>query len=157
MDIILLEKIHKLGHLGDKVSVKPGYWRNYLLPKNKAVLATPENIAKIEEKRAELEKAMAEKLVAAQERANSLVDLVVTIAAKVAEEGKLYGSLGIRDIIDAISQARGVTIEKSEVHLPHGPLRLVGEYDIEIRLHPEVSTAIKVNVVEATPDTSGEQ
>lgn len=147
INIILLEKIHNLGQLGDKVSVKPGYWRNYLLPKGKAVLATEENIANVEKKRAELEQAMAEKLAAAKARAESLEGAVVTISAKAAEEGKLYGSLGIRDLVDAILQTTGIVLEKSEVHLPNGPIRSIGEHDIEIQLHSDIVVSIKVNVI----------
>ncbi len=147
INIILLEKIHKLGQLGEKISVKPGFWRNYLLPQGKAVLATQENIAKVEEQRAELEKAMAEKLTAAKTRADKLSDTVVTISAKAADEGKLYGSLGVKDLVDAISQATGIAIEKSEIHLPNGAIRLIGEHDIEIRLHSEIVVSVKVNVI----------
>ena len=132
---------------GDKVSVKPGYWRNYLLPQGKAVLATAENVANVEKRRAELEQAMTEKLAAAKVRAESLEGIVVTIPAKAAEEGKLYGSLGIRELVDAILQMTNVTVEKSEVHLPNGPIRLLGEHDIEIQLHSDIVVSVKVNVI----------
>lgn len=147
ISIILLEKMPGLGQLGDKVTVKPGYWRNYLLPQGKAWLATPENSAKIEERRAELEKVMAEKLVAAKTRAASLNDLAVTLSAKTLDEGKLYGSLGVRELVDAIASATGITLEKSEIHLKEGAIRTVGEHDVEAHLHPDVVVSIKVNVV----------
>lgn len=147
INIILLEKIHNLGRLGDRVSVKPGYWRNYILPLGKGVLATPENIARVEAQRAELEKAMAEKLDAAKARASSLEGAAITLSAKAAEEGKLYGSLGTRDLVDAIAKATNVKVEKSEIHLPNGPIRLLGEHDIELQLHPDVTVSIKVDVV----------
>ena len=150
MNIILLEKSRKLGNLGDKVSVKPGYARNYLLPKGKALLATPENMEEVQSRRAELEKAMSERQADAQLKADSLRDVVLTIMAKTADEGKLYGSLGIRDIVDAIQKTAGITVEKSEVNLPNGPIRMLGEYDVEIRFHAEVVVSIKVNVVPET-------
>lgn len=147
INIILLEKIHNLGRLGDKVSVKPGYWRNYILPSGKGVLATPENITKVEAQRAELEKVMAEKLGAAKVRAGSLEGAVITLSAKAVEEGKLYGSLGTRDLMDAIVKTTHVKVEKSEIHLPNGPIRLLGEHDIEIQLHPDVTVFVKINVI----------
>ena len=147
INIILLEKIQNLGRLGDQVSVKPGYWRNYLLPLGKGALATPENIAKVEEKRAELEKVMLEKLAAAKTRAASLEGAVITLSAKAAEEGKLYGSLGTRDLVDAIAKSTNVEVEKSEIHLPNGPIRVLGEHEVEIQLHPDLAVFVKVNVV----------
>lgn len=146
INVILLEKIHNLGRLGDKVSVKPGYWRNFLLPFGKGVLATEENIAKVEAERAVLEEAMAEKLAAAKARADLLNDAVITISAKAADEGKLYGSLGTRDLVDAILNATNVPVEKSEIHLPNGPIRSLGEYDVELQLHADVTVFVKVNV-----------
>lgn len=148
MEIILLEKIHNLGRLGDRVSVKSGYWRNYLLPQKKAVLATPENIAVVEAKRAELEKVSAEKRAEAQARADKLHETHITITAKAGDEGKLYGSLAARDMVEAIEKATNVTIEKNEVHMPEGAaIRMLGDYDIEIRLHADVITNVKVSVV----------
>lgn len=149
MNIILLEKNRKLGNLGDTISVKPGYARNYLLPKGKALLATPENMAEVQARRAELEKAMAEHQASAQLKADALRDVILTIASKTADEGKLYGSLGVRDIVDAIQKTAGITVEKSEVSLP-GPIRMLGEYEVEIRFHAEVVVPIKVNVVPET-------
>lgn len=146
MEVILLEKIHRLGELGDKVSVRPGYGRNYLIPNRKAVSATAENVARFEEQRAELERTQADLLGAAQARAEQLKDLEVAIPAKAGAEGKLFGSVGTQDIAQAIVAA-GATAEKREVRLPNGPLREIGEYTIEIHLHADVNAAVKVKVV----------
>ena len=134
MEVILLEKIANLGNLGDKVAVKAGYARNFLLPFGKATPATADNVAAFEARRAELEKIAAEKKAEAEARAAKLADLTVTIAANAGEEGKLFGSIGTRDIADAVTAA-GVAIEKSEVRLPDGALRTVGEFDIDVQLH----------------------
>lgn len=154
MDIILLEKIPNLGRLGDRVSVKPGYWRNYLLPQSKALLATPENIAEFEKRRAELEKIVAEKVAQAQVRADSLHDANITIVARASDEGKLYGSLTERDIVEAIHASTGVTIERTEVRLSEGPIRSLGEYEIKLGFHSDVATSIKLNVVDQTQEAS---
>lgn len=146
MEVILLEKIGKLGNLGDKVSVKSGFGRNYLVPQGKAVPATEANVAKFEERRAELEAAAAEKLAAATARAEALNEKEVTITAKCGDEGKLFGSIGTRDIADAVTAA-GAEVDKSEVRLPEGALRSVGEFDIAIQLHPEVTATVKLAVV----------
>lgn len=146
MDVILLEKVANLGSLGDKVKVKAGYGRNFLLPYGKAVPATAGNLKAFEERRAELEKAAAERLSAAQARSEVLSGESVTITSKAGEEGKLFGSIGVRDIADAITAA-GTEVEKSEVRLPEGPLRLVGEYEIELQLHSDVTVFINVAVV----------
>ncbi|WP_150912587.1 50S ribosomal protein L9 [Marinobacter halotolerans] len=146
MEVILLEKVANLGSLGDKVKVKAGYGRNFLLPYGKAVPATADNLKAFEERRAELEKAAAEKLAAAQARAEALNGASVTITSKAGEEGKLFGSIGVRDIADAITAA-GTEVEKSEVRLPEGPLRVVGEYEIELQLHSDVSASINLAVV----------
>lgn len=146
MEVILLEKIGKLGSLGDKVSVKAGFGRNYLIPQGKAVPATGVNIAKFEERRAELEKAAADKLAAAQARAEALNAFAVTIASKAGDEGKLFGSVGTRDIAEAITAA-GQEVCKSEVRLPEGALRHVGEFEVALQLHPEVTTNVVVTVV----------
>jgi large subunit ribosomal protein L9 len=135
MEIILLEKVHKLGNLGDKVKVRNGYGRNFLVPYGKAVRATDKALADFEQRRAEFE-----------ERSKSLADLVVTIAAR-ASEGKLYGSLSERDIARAVSDA-GVAVKKQEVYLANGALRAVGEYDIPLHLHVDVMATVKVKVVE---------
>lgn len=146
MEVILLEKIGKLGSLGDKVTVKAGYGRNFLIPYGKAVPANEANVAEFEARRAELEKAAAEKLSAAQARADQLNDKEVTIVSKAGDEGKLFGSIGVRDIADAVTAA-GVETAKSEVRLPDGAIRNVGEFDVVIQLHSEVSATIKLIVV----------
>lgn len=144
MDVILLEKVHNLGNLGDKVAVRPGYGRNYLIPRGKAAPATALNLKKFEARRAELEKAAKEVLAAAEQRAAALRALgKVTLTAKAGEEGKLFGSVGTVDIAEAITLA-GVKLEKQEVRLPAGPLRRVGEYEITIHLHPDVNVPISV-------------
>lgn len=146
MEVILLEKVANLGALGDKVKVKPGYGRNYLVPYGKAVPASEENIKAFEARRAELEKAAEERLAEAQARAEQLNELAVTIAAKAGDEGKLFGSVGVRDIADAITAA-GPEVNKSEVRLPEGPLRTTGEFDVELHLHSDVSVQVKVSIV----------
>lgn len=145
MEVILLEKVANLGELGDKVTVKAGFGRNFLLPQGKATAATAENIALFEARRAELEKAAAEKLAVAQARAEKLNELVVTITANVGEEGKLFGSIGAQDIADALTAA-GVEVAKSEVSLPQGTIRQAGEFEISLQLHSEVTAAIKLVV-----------
>jgi large subunit ribosomal protein L9 len=146
MEVILLEKIDNLGGLGDKVRVRPGYARNYLLPKGKAKFATPENIAEFEARRAELERAAAEALAAAEARRDSMSGMVIEIRAKAGSEGKLFGSIGAGDIADAVT-ARGVEVEKREVRLPEGPLRQAGEYEIEVHLHADVNADIRIIVI----------
>ena len=146
MEVILLEKVANLGSLGDKVKVKAGYGRNFLLPYGKAVPATAANVQAFEERRAELEKAAAEKLAAAQARAEALEGASFTISSKAGEEGKLFGSIGVRDIADAIT-AGGTEVEKSEVRLPEGPIRVTGEYEIELQLHSDVEVNVKLAVV----------
>lgn len=149
MRVILQEKIAKLGGVGDQVSVKPGYGRNYLIPQQKAVLATPANIAEFGERRAELEKAAAEVLVVAQERAKKLEALPIKVEAQAGDEGKLFGSVGPRDIAEAATRA-GVELAKSEVSMPEGPIRQIGEYEISANLHSEVKATLKVEIVPAT-------
>ena len=146
MEIILLEKIPNLGSLGDKVTVRPGYGRNFLIPHGKAVAATPEKIKQFEERRAELEKKAAEVLAAAESRAASIAAISVTIAHKAGDEGRLYGSIGTRDIADAAT-AQGIAVEKGEVRLPNGAIRQVGEYEIGIQLHGDVTAVLKLAVV----------
>lgn len=146
MEIILLEKIGNLGNLGDRVTVKPGYARNYLIPQGKATEATPENIARFETRRAELEKRATETLTSAQARADELADLVVTLAVKAGNEGRLYGSVGAADIAEAVSAA-GFELKKHEVRLPQGSIRQIGEYDVDVHLHSDVKTQIRVNVI----------
>lgn len=146
MQVILLEKVGKLGDLGDQVSVKAGFGRNYLIPYGKAVPATKANVADFETRRAELEKAAAEKRDAAQARADKLAELAVTIAGNAGDEGKLFGSIGTRDLAEAITAA-GVEVSKSEVRLPEGVIREIGEFEISIQLHAEVTQVVNVSVV----------
>ncbi|NLY12262.1 MAG: 50S ribosomal protein L9 [Gammaproteobacteria bacterium] len=146
MEVILLEKVANLGNLGDKVNVKSGYGRNFLLPQGKATAATAANIAAFEARRAELEKAAAEKRASAEARAAQLSELEVTITANTGEEGKLFGSIGTHDIADALT-ASGVEVNRSEVRLPHGTIRQTGEYDVTVNLHTDVEATVKLIVV----------
>jgi large subunit ribosomal protein L9 len=143
MEIILLEKIANLGAMGEKVNVKPGYGRNYLIPQGKAAAATPENIADYEARRAELEKASADALTAALARREELLDKVITITSHAGEEGKLFGSVGTADIAHALTEG-GTAVERHEVRLPEGAFRMVGEYDVLIQLHADVDVTIKL-------------
>lgn len=145
MQIILLEKVQNLGDLGDKVNVKPGFGRNFLIPTGKAVPATESNVAAFEARRAELEKAAAEKLAAAQVRADQLAALSVTITRKASDEGKLFGSVSNSDVADAVTAA-GVEIGKAEVRMPEGPIRDTGEYNIAVHLHTDINSTVKVVV-----------
>ncbi len=145
MEVILLEKVANLGALGDKVKVKAGYGRNFLVPFSKAVPATAANVEQFEARRAELEKAAGEKLAAAQQRAEQLDEIELTITAKAGDEGKLFGSIGTRDLAESIS-AVGVEVAKSEIRLPSGPIRTVGEFDIALQLHTDVAATVKVFV-----------
>ena len=147
MDVILLEKIHKLGDLGDQVKVKSGFGRNYLIPSGKAVSATEENITKFEAKRAELEKQHQVTQALANERAEKLNETSVSISRRASAEGKLYGSIGTIDIVEAVNQQINVEIVKHEVRLPEGPIRNVGEHQIVVQLHADVSSTITVSVV----------
>lgn len=149
MEIILLDKIANLGGLGDQVSVKSGYARNFLFPQGKAVPATQANIKVFEERRAELEAKIAADLAAAEERAEKINALdAIVISSKAGDEGKLFGSIGTKDIADAVTAA-GVEVQKSEVLLPNGTLRETGEFDIELHLHADVFASIKLQVVAA--------
>ncbi len=143
MELILLEKVQNLGDLGDKVNVKPGYGRNFLVPLGKAVPATKANLAEFEARRAELEKAAQSRLSTAEQRKAALADVVITLTANASEEGKLYGSIGPREIADALA-ALGHEVEKSEVLMGEGPIRVVGEFDISLQLHADVDTEIKL-------------
>ena len=145
MDLILLEKVQNLGDLGDLVKVKAGFGRNYLVPQGKAALATKENLAAFEERRAELEAAAKDKLGQAQARQSGLEGVEVEITANASEEGNLYGSIGPREIAAAVS-ALGREITKSEVIMGEGPLRTVGEFDVIVQLHTDVDTTVKVIV-----------
>ena len=148
MEIILLDKVANLGGLGDTVTVKSGYARNFLFPQQKAVPATKANVEKFEARRAELEAKIAGELAAAQARADKLSALEsVTIASPAGDEGKLFGSVGTRDIADAVTAA-GVEIAKSEVKLPTGTLREVGEFEIDIQLHSDVTTTVKLVIIQ---------
>ncbi|WP_020565265.1 50S ribosomal protein L9 [Methylosarcina fibrata] len=145
MEVILLEKIAKLGNLGDKVTIKSGYGRNYLVPQGKAVIATANKIAEFEARRAELEKAAHERLNAAQARAEALQKLQVVITHKAGDEGRLFGSVGTHNIAEAITQA-GVPVEKQEIRMPHGALRHVGEFPIDIHLHSDVVVTLSIKI-----------
>ena len=145
MEVILLEKVGKLGTLGDKVTVKAGYGRNYLIPYGKAVSATKDSLAEFEARRADLEAAAADKLAAAESRAAQLEEFSITITSKAGDEGKLFGSVGVRDVADAVTAA-GIAIEKSEVKMPEGSIRELGEYPITLQLHSDVSVEITVVV-----------
>ena len=146
MEVILLEKIDNLGTLGDRVNVRPGFARNYLLPQGKATFATAENIAEFEARRAELEKAAAEALAEAEVRKEKLDGTVLEITAKSGGEGKLFGSIGPADVADALS-AKGTEVEKREVRMPEGPLRTTGEFEIGLHLHSDVDVDIRVVVI----------
>ena len=143
MEVILLEKVGKLGGLGDRVTVKGGYARNFLLPQGRAVLANESNVAEFETRRADLEKAEKEQLDTATARAEGLNQKVVAITAKAGDEGKLFGSIGTRDISEA-AEAAGLTLNKSEVRLPEGPLRTTGEHEVQCQVHAEVFATITV-------------
>ena len=147
MNVILLERVNNLGDLGDEVAVKPGFARNYLIPNSKAVQANKANRAYFEERRADLEKAANEKLTEAQARAEKLAETVVTIMVKSGEEGRLYGSVGTQDIADALARD-GHAVARSEVRMPEGAIRSLGEYEIALQLHSDVTVEIKVAVVE---------
>jgi len=146
MEVILLEKIENLGALGDKVAVKSGYGRNYLVPTGRAVFATKENLEAFEARRAELEKAAAEAMAAAEGRKAKIEQLSVTISSKAGDEGKLFGSVGTIDIANAATEA-GVEIEKREVRLPDGPFHVIGEFEVVIHLHTDVDAVLKLAIV----------
>ena len=148
MQIILLEKVINLGNLGDVVKVKDGYARNFLIPQKMAKRATPAAMAEFEARRAELEKAAAEKKATAEARAAQLNELEVTITAVAGDEGKLFGSIGTHDIAEALT-ASGVEVAKAEVRLPNGTIRQVGEFDVAVHLHTDVEATVKVIVVAA--------
>jgi large subunit ribosomal protein L9 len=143
MDVILLTKVANLGTIGDRVKVKSGYGRNFLLPKGKATLATPENVKKFEARRAELEKIAREQLKDAESRAEALKEFKLQITAKAGTEGKLFGSIGTADIAEACTKA-GHKVSRSEVRLPTGPLRMVGEHVIALHLHTDVDVQLPV-------------
>ncbi|MFN3234793.1 MAG: 50S ribosomal protein L9 [Gammaproteobacteria bacterium] len=153
MEVILLETIPNLGGLGDRVKVAPGYGRNFLIPKQKAVPANEANIAEFEARRAELERAESEKLKEAEARKEKMLDLSVVVKARSGDEGKLFGSIGVREISEAVTEL-GVELRKSEVHLSEGPIRVLGEHEVHLQLHSEVTLTIKVDVV--PEETAGE-
>lgn len=147
MDIILLDKVDNLGNLGDKVSVKSGYGRNFLIPTGRAVPATGANLETFQARRAELEKQAAEKLAAAEARKAQIESVgKVSISHKAGDEGKLFGSVGTNDIADAFTAA-GAEVTKAEVRLPEGPFRAAGEYEVELHLHADVNASVTVVVV----------
>lgn len=146
MNIILLEPISNLGRLGDEVSVKPGFARNYLLPQGKAVRATEENRRLFEQRRVELAKAAQDRLVLAEERAKQLEETNLTIVVKAGDEGKLYGSVGAQEIAQALTE-QGVEVHKREVILSAGAFRLLGDYEVTLQLHSEVSVAMPISIV----------
>ena len=145
MEVILLEKIANLGNLGDKVTIKSGYGRNYLVPQGKAVAATAKKVAEFEARRAELEKAAAEKLSAAQKLGNELSKLQIVITHKAGDEGRLLGSVGTHNIAEAITEA-GIAVEKQQIRLPHGAIRHIGECPIDINLHSDVIVTLTIKI-----------
>ncbi|HXR91624.1 MAG TPA: 50S ribosomal protein L9 [Steroidobacteraceae bacterium] len=146
MDVILLQKVANLGNIGDRVKVRSGFGRNFLLPQGKATLATADNVARFEARRAELEKAAREHLVSANERAEAMKDFKLTIQAKAGTEGKLFGSIGTADIAEACQKA-GFKVERSEVRMPNGPLRTVGDHVVNLHLHADVDVHLPVTIV----------
>lgn len=149
MEVILLAKVENLGNIGDKVKVKNGYGRNFLIPTGKATAATAENLAAFEARRAEFEKQAAAELAAARARGEKVAALggTITIAAKVGEEGRLFGSVGTVDVAEALA-ALGVKVERNEVRLPDGPIRTTGEHNVVLHLHTDVNVDIKVVIVD---------
>jgi len=146
MEVILLQKVANLGNIGDRVKVRSGFGRNFLLPKGRATLATPDNVARFEAQRAELEKAAREQLQGAEERAEAMKDFKLAITAKAGTEGKLFGSVGTSDIAEALTNA-GFKVERSEVRLPSGPLRMVGEHMVNLHLHADIDVPVTVSIV----------
>jgi len=148
MQVILLEKVRNLGNLGDKVNVKSGYGRNFLIPQNKAVFATPKSIELFEQRRAELEKKAQQSLSAAEQRAGKLNDTTLVISAMASDEGKLYGSVGVNEIKDALV-AKEIQISKREIVMPEGPLHSIGNYVVEIHVHSDVIANLQIEIVPA--------
>lgn len=146
MEVILLQKVANLGGIGDRVKVRPGFARNFLLPQGKATLATPANIAKFEARRVELERAAQDELQLAQARADKMHELKLHLTAKAGTEGKLFGSIGTADIAEACTAA-GFEVARSEVRLPNGPIRVVGEHIVHLHLHADVNVTVPVTVV----------
>lgn len=148
MEVILLEKVRNLGNLGDKVNVKSGYGRNFLIPQNKAVFATQKNIELFEERRAELEKKAQQSLSTAEQRAAKLNDTTLVIPAMASDEGKLYGSVGVNEIKDALAE-KNIDVVKREIVLPEGPLHSIGNFAIEIHVHSDVIAKLQIEIVPA--------
>lgn len=148
MQVILLEKVRNLGNLGDKVNVKSGYGRNFLIPQNKAVFATAKSIELFEQRRADLEKKAQQSLASAEQRAAKLNDITVVISAMASDEGKLYGSVGVNEIKDALV-AKEIEIIKREIVMPEGPLHSIGNYVVEIHVHSDVIAHLQIEIVPA--------
>ncbi|CZG90339.1 50S ribosomal protein L9 [Legionella pneumophila] len=148
MEVILLEKVRSLGNLGDKVHVKSGYGRNYLIPQNKAVFATEQNIELFEKRRAELEKKAQQALANAEQRAAKLNDTTIVISAMASDEGKLYGSVGVNEIKDALIEKQ-IEISKREIVMPEGPLHSIGNYVVEVHVHSDVVANLQVEIIPA--------
>ncbi|HCU5990209.1 TPA: 50S ribosomal protein L9 [Legionella pneumophila] len=148
MEVILLEKVRNLGNLGDKVHVKSGYGRNYLIPQNKAVFATEQNIELFEKRRAELEKKAQQALANAEQRAAKLNDTTIVISAMASDEGKLYGSVGVNEIKDALIEKQ-IEISKREIVMPEGPLHSIGNYVVEVHVHSDVVASLQVEIIPA--------
>jgi large subunit ribosomal protein L9 len=146
MEVILLQKVANLGNIGDKVRVKPGYGRNFLLPQGKAALCTAANLKKFEERRAEFEKVAADQFESAKLRAGQLEGFKLSLCAKAGTEGKLFGSVGTADIAEALTNG-GIRIERSEVRLPGGPIRLIGEHHVKLHLHTDIEIDLPVTIV----------
>ena len=146
MEVILLEKVRNLGNLGDKVNVKSGYGRNYLIPQNKAVFATAKSIELFEKRRAELEKKAQQALALAEQRASKLNDITLVISAMASDEGKLYGSVGVNEIKDALVE-KSIEISKREIVMPEGPLHSIGNYVVEIHVHSDVIANLQLEII----------
>lgn len=146
MEVILLEKVRNLGNLGDRVNVKSGYGRNFLIPQNKAVFATPDNVKLFEQRRSELEKKAQQSLASAEQRASKLNDITVVISAMASDEGKLYGSVGINEIKDALT-AKEIEVSKREIVMPEGPLHSIGNYVVEVHVHSDVIANLQIEIV----------
>lgn len=156
MQVILLQRVVNLGKLGETVDVKAGYGRNYLIPQGKALPANEANIAKFEARRAELEAVEAKELAEAKSRAEALSDVNVIMRAKVGDEGKLFGSIGARDIADALTKS-GLSVDRSEVKMPEGSFRQVGEYKVVIQLHHDITADILVTILSEDADNKADE
>jgi large subunit ribosomal protein L9 len=148
MEVILLEKVRNLGNLGDKVNVKSGYGRNCLIPQNKAVFATAKSIEQFEQRRSELEKKAQQTLAAAEQRAAKLNDTTLVVSAMASDEGKLYGSVGVNEIKDALI-AKGIEVSKREIVMPEGPLHSIGNFVVEVHVHSDVIAQLQLEIIPA--------